>query len=1580
MKEKGCMSKINKPFRLLKRICAFVLCAAVCLGCFYTAKPMKAEASSTRNSGVRDNRGMILKITMGSVTTDQILYFCVKYYDSKNVLRNYYITPTDKSLQEGLSLVESKIGSSTADMKLSYLDAGEYKNNKYYYKGLGSVFNSYTKAKALVPYDTNYFYFETPYEFGKIAGVSFFARYREGGKNEISIQDVSLYKVSYLYDIDMERTVSGSYFIDFEGKRLMKSKIERTFSWSQADTVFDFDSLKYYDKTTVDFGKKFYSAEYNTDKLSNISDDREINHSVKYSIQINIADIAGAGAEFNNSRIHDTGSHSNFYDLWVRECLDFELEYTDSEGLKHIMQAPVILSSLYKAFSGSGDVSPTSVVSGFFQQGESVIFDVLFLNTSEVNFANTKLKYGRELAKKELGYEFKTEQQSLSKNCNLKDTGNDKIVISSVVVYDSFSSTYKASMSGGFVDAVITGNPVWYYKGITGFEIPEESTVFLQLQQYSGGEITDNTINPVGKFLITLKTDSPASASTTADINVKIHYLNYSGKLTVTDAIKVKDAVSDYCGYWPCMNNKNTVRDYQYFAYESGAYSDGTLSFIVDVSNVDRFVGMTFSVTSLDPNPADDWQCTAIGIYELTSVGKRVCSWNKTSTDNYYSDRTISRSYKGINISPTMDGAALVEPGTEVYVEFTSGGSLIEDNDVDLRELRYHMSYEDALQNLGFTKQRAIYNVKVAVAGNIADGTPNEDCGSRNRFYFKLVFEDGASAYVLANQQLSSDGFTSGVEHEFQITTNRDMGQLVAVKILPENQNEDSDVFDKLKINTITVSKAGREGLSLSWKIDINDWITIDYSDKGAKDSIRGQSGRTENDLAQTFRVTSSGYSLNMMFAIETIGYLDNQFEGRISVDIDYIDSNNSIQTRKITDLVSRFNEYAGKTADKKTFTPVNANEPFEATEINRKFFLFPNHTDRFFVSLDDVTQIVRMNVTLKGTTAGRWRIGGVSAYRVITVGNRILNENNEYQYSGEVKLVAQSNNGAVYDFQYIASGIPNTYQIAFGENKIDVDLSNTWISSVSYIPQSNDDSINVYAYMKDNMKNLGTYELKMEADYSLSDETDYQTFANLKAEPKSNMFYAKGIQVSGMRSLRRIGLKSDSIDIQVAKVDYMIVEHIRSGVVINTYYIDFGGADVGMKNIYVYSKPSTDTRNSLEKQTLTFMVSNDSLSPNIVKDASDLAVCLTYTSSCDPESGTLTSPNMFVSDLNISKLTSGSIITMEYSQKYVKDITGITFIAQGGVSDCVKIKSARVSSETKSDENYEIENIYSFGSEMTDFITFSPKKMTLTASTSESATVPQGSSKSVGILSVGLTSKGGVTGLPGGAKVRMKIAYYDDYGQIREMTVQDISKVMTGGSLNPGDKLYLRIMISGISAVRYMEFEPYDAAGTGSVSWALASVDYSLSVKPDIITDVRYPNATVVTGSPETVGFGNVSLKVAAYISAEGSEEVERRGFSYGVESSEGILTHLGGSVSFTPSIEGSISGINVKCHRVSVTAAGSTVTNDVTGDVLEITTNEGLVESVLFNPETAGDYRIVFSSQEISSVTVEINVSVTE
>lgn len=186
-----------------------------------------------------------------------------------------------------------------------------------------------------------------------------------------------------------------------------------------------------------------------------------------------------------------------------------------------------------------------------------------------------------------------------------------------------------------------------------------------------------------------------------------------------------------------------------------------------------------------------------------------------------------------------------------------------------LTTLPTSMTYNDALKNLGLSIVKCTYQISVDVADV-------EDAGSSNYFYFQLVFENGTSAVVLANQQLSSDSFRQGTTESFQIKTTQNYGNVTAVRIICDNTSSTSDVFDKLNIEGITITLNSDSGISKTWLVERVGWIDITYVDEGADYGVDGleefaqTDGLSNGENVKEFAVTRTATAVDLLFCVST--------------------------------------------------------------------------------------------------------------------------------------------------------------------------------------------------------------------------------------------------------------------------------------------------------------------------------------------------------------------------------------------------------------------------------------------------------------------------------------------------------------------------------------------------------------------------------------------------------------------------------------------------------------------------------------------------------------------------------------
>ena len=245
---------------------------------------------------------------------------------------------------------------------------------------------------------------------------------------------------------------------------------------------------------------------------------------------------------------------------------------------------------------------------------------------------------------------------------------------------------------------------------------------------------------------------------------MQFHYLSLKDKELVSDTYNVKDYVQQFYGEW--------AGNISEFAYKYGFSQGSMVQFMIPLQGVREFTDVSIKVEG-----DDEWQVGGITIAMVSSYEGRTAVWQEVvskevelsnpSQPRYLSHLRYSRTVKADapcftlgNVprsgNPIAPGDPGWEPGTLVQDdgEWTTisgeGGDVTTKEDVDWSELSRYMTFSDTQQDLGFTKERAVYTVTVKVAGDKAATGPDhnpidDDCGSANLFYFQLIFENGAS-------------------------------------------------------------------------------------------------------------------------------------------------------------------------------------------------------------------------------------------------------------------------------------------------------------------------------------------------------------------------------------------------------------------------------------------------------------------------------------------------------------------------------------------------------------------------------------------------------------------------------------------------------------------------------------------------------------------------------------------------------------------------------------------------------------------------------------------------------------------
>ncbi len=1515
----------------------------------------------------------LMRVDTGVNPGTNVMYLGVRYTDTQGVERTEFLFPHENSMQDGFALAE-KYGTPKTRQELVESVTG-YKTQ-----------NSYSTSDGLRAYSYDYYLFSPHYELKEFLGIDVFLRYpmNRSYTKGWTCAGLYFYRVDELYGIDMAGYYSDNYYISFKGE--LMSRLEIQGSGGVVDFELDKSDILYRLGREADTG-------YTLDTVNQPYDSR----ADEFLFKIDFADVAGGGVEALAANYSSSGDRRLSSPI---EAMTLRVTYLDSLGEERTVDMPVITSMLTWAVE-KGALNASLPIAGIAQQGESVMFPGRLPDF--VEFKTVTLIYGSNAAQKAR----LVEPSSGGYASRIKELTNDSINIAGFQIYNadvgvSLGASSKLTNNARLdLEVSNTAAPDYYYTGnnVSGMMVKPGGSVILSdlMRPYTPGAALKPKQDP-NNYIVVITTDDMDRAGTQEDIHLRIGYVSTTGSPRETDAISLREAAQNYYGYWPGINGDA--------AYTGAMCAKGQLVIALPIADVNKFTSATFIMNT---HATDDWQMKDIKIYNTSEIGPRQIVWEITG----FSDRRIWRSFDESETAVVarypnlLDDAedSKVYLGGNVYTQTIYFGedakSVIEQNQekLDWSEIRYSMTIKEAMQDLGFAQADSTYRVDVKVASNSESSMDSGDCGSQNLFYFKLNFESGSSGYVLANQQLTADGFRADRTETFYITTNEDYGALSAVSIIPEDDSgsDNQDPFDKLNISNIVVSKEASGGVAKAWRVENVGWIDVNYRDKGAESTASGRPGRTEGEIAHSYPVTSQGYSMNLLFAMSTGSYdksssasnydittVNPTYRGSMVATIEYYDTSGMLRKQSV-DVVRAMYEYAARNPEyySETYRASDGNNETRAKS-DPSFMFRGGHVDRFYVMLTDVKQIVRVRMGLSSEVATTWKLDRLDVYQLCSDGVLQLTATDEYRRTNKVEPLCVSTEDSGYALFTMAPensmqtlGEEQSMVVNMTANTIDVKMEGSnWTSAITREPNNKNDMLNIYVYMGESEVPISEYDMNCSVVWGNANTAGAQTSAvgKLDKAPNANMFYYTGFKVSGISALYGIALKGSYREVLNARIDHVVVQHVRSGVTIGSYYFYANASAESQVTLsYDPENPGVDTDITANgRQVVKLFFAPDMEEMLLSPDVSDIAVAIRYRTTNDAgmagsEGAYYNSHFEFLSKLKLpdekgakyTRITPGMVAEVEFNEPYIGEIVGITLATVGNAK--AELDSACVGLYT--DNSGKASGWYDFA----NGAVLSATPYTL-----------QATSKSVAPVELTFTTNKDATTVSSGADsgltcpIRMTVVYTSaQTGGREETTFNDIRKYLVNGDFGAGKTATIQMFMRDVSAIRSVTLEPYTIDTVSSAIWGLTDVSCKAIVNGEVKSSGPVTvNRIIAEDSPVSVNFSEVymKLKASAYNDTSGVT-VER---NTDVNGSTEIAVKSGGNVTITPTLVGSLdgygyqvsatseSGAEVFCYRVSDGKIVFTAPENTSGNVVKynvtVSSQEspGVKSSVLINVES--------------------------
>ena len=1406
----------------------------------------------------------------GGEAADNILYFVLEYTTAR-AKRSVVLMPGIDAVSESLDIASAA--------------GNRYARENSVFTCFGYSTDDYRDRVGLGSLATDQMMFTTPEPIVTVDKIQIFGKKTDEG-SDWSCQGMRVFKVNTLYGVDMYGWYSNEYFIDFDGEVIADAVMapgSGFFRWNNTGGTFNIvgDSVPngtagctLINTATNSTIRESYETRYNTKSFVGSGHTTQADH--KTFLRLDFADTGGAGFE-TLAASYELGSKTPISRMGLCECAVLIVRYEDIYGCIREAELPLIVNSLGWAMETLGNVA----LAGYAQQGDSIA--VCAVLPDYKSFSSASITMGHEGVLAVTGLEYSAvNAQALART---KASEADDINYTCFAVYEDVDvdvaldgATLRTRFRAG------DNNPVAFASSssVNGIVVHSRDNVDKQTAQQTQINRTYFTTQEYSpymqllpqdnteKYLITLYTDNVETAGTTADLYLQFHYISLKDKELVSQAYNVRELVRQFYGEWP-----GNVSE---FAYTYGMSQGGKIQFMISLSGVKLFTNVSVKIDG-----QDEWQMRGLSIAAVNSYDSRSAAWSEIAssekdpadptTSRYKSHLVLSRNVNVKRVEYTIGkpyepaptepkpGEDNWEAGTLIqddgnYKTLDVNGTVIDEKeDIDWSRISRYMQYDDAIQDLGFAKKRCNYVVTLTVGGDKTTAN-DDDCGSKNLFYFQLVFESGSSGCILANQQILGDAFRTGAEVTFNIPTTQDYGDLVAINVIPDDQDGNSDIYDKLNIKSIKVVRDTDDAISPTWYFENNDkdglgWVGIEYRDPGEAAAQKRSEGRTLSEIATTYNVTSSSYSAKFLVSITTGTYAksvtgkfdiegrpitvqDVVLEGGMTMSYNYFDSEGRLRSQEPMDIIELMNEYSGRKGTTTRTVPSDVGDIIEEMDYyvsDPQYQFRPGKTDSFWIDIDDIYQLVDMKLQIKSSVVTKWNITDVSVYLIRGKGTRYINGNGEYDYrynAGETPLLVtqwtrESLTKDVEVYRKLQGTGIGEINIQFGTNPISInEKTGSWTAEVTREPKSNKDTFNlvIYPTIDNKYADPSSYTLVSAVRYTdtLNKRPMQVSTGNMKLgkdQDGRTRFYAMGRTASNRDDLSGVDVKSSSRQTITAPMSVGYLQRVRNGVLIETYYL------LGIANAEIGGTMTIYTNENRSTQRVIFQASPDTAEQTLSPEANDLAVAI-YFRTNGPTGVELRSKYVYLTDQGYTKVKPGEMFELDYNLGDVTEVAGVSFVSVGQLD--MKIENVLVADQTGDDL---IEQKWYYQG------TIIPKTTPARYAMDTGHT---------GLFRLDLETAADEPSLNSGTDtpIRMTISYYDRRGTTLTKTYSDITPyIQTGEGFEAGGTDNIRILVPDFQEIRWVSLEPWDDNADNIASWKLAKLTAASDLTGKGITKV---------------------------------------------------------------------------------------------------------------------------------------------
>lgn len=1470
-----------------------------------------------------------------------VQYIAVKYKTVKGLNQTKYILMTDDPLIDSYDYMSKK-----APENKELTDRHKKLESLNYY------INEPSQPKALEPWSVNEYLFKTEEDIAEITGVDVLME-----TGSWTVQGIVISKVTKIAGYGECGFYSGNYFFGLGKQRIceLEKKKKGTLTISaNGDALLHLAS-----NDSAYFG------------LKQLKEDKQdaIPFRDLYTFRIDFGDTLEGGLE---SYLKNSARDGDIVPDGFVEDLALEVEYKDKNGWNRIVTMPVMMSAFGQYLTSKDKVNSM----GLAQRGETVAFTGILpeydklVSTTLYSGSNARSKLestGGFRLRKQSGLQSSLDGDNYSVTgisvykgtCRLSNTDEGTDIVTGEKL-KSYTTTYSFAQS----------DPLYYYTTDVdgGRSLSASSKEKITMRTYKkGSPLVSQSFRDTNLLIRLLTDDTSTRSGTRGNVTVRLHYLNNNDKEVTSMPISMKSGANDYLGRWP--SNAGIVSD---FAYSYGMKPG---NYVEVATRLDDLVMLLDVEVSVEEAAGDEYQLSGISIATVEDIGRRRIYKQECQGEGDISGYRIVRSNTHAEISPfpiKFKSPKLIVPGeTQSFNVGGSGaaGGYSSNSGADYNGMRYSMTYEQTKLNLGFAKALKSYDVNVKVADDSENANDNGDSGSVNNFYFQLQFRNGNSGYVLANQQLSSDGFRAGYQELFTVSVNRDYGELKSVRVIPEDIEEESDIFDKLNIERITVTEKTNGGAAVEYVLEDVGWVGIDYHDSAEAAAISGRKGRSASQISSRFSVSYQRNVVGLLCEMTTLPWtgLDiGESSGdevepttSISCDLEYVDTFDQPQTISF-DIVRRMAEYMKMTPKNFEASADGSDKSYfqnMGTISDPKWMLRPNHTDRFILpGIPNLKSVKKMTVyavnrNSKGTTY--WVIGGVSISEVLEDGALSLTSDDEYYRNLVTNPLCRNLSSREKEVMTLPTGVSQPLTFKFSDNELVYNESNTWVTPVTRLPESEDDTINAFIYPSETSRDVDGIKVKMAAQYSMAFSQMRQVSANLStygSGTEDAMFYITGLSAPGMEGLKTLGLSCVNSRMLF---NHAIIQHVKEGVVVSNYYVPLnnGSAIIGLKGIPM--NMSDEQLDKPARQEVHLALGTDTVESSLVAEDNDIAVAIKYRSTLDNGQSEYYSPYKYLTDIDYKKITPGMMIDVPFTLPFVSEITGYRIGAFGNINASVEGAIIADYSYDSVQTDVQTGEVSYTGLTRDGVYSFSTSRE-LGNAISELGNAKPGMKGDETVNLLDLTFKTADASADGESgtdtPVQMTFNYVDHFGQTRSRVIPDVRPYIQADKkkFETGKEARIEILLGECSDLISIDVRPYSQAEGERASWTVESISGSLELGD------RQINRTINQTFTDIEG-GTINIKEARL----STSVVDNMGKTYRVtDHNFSMMAKEGDKITVQPRIDVG-GGYTAQAFWVV-----NGVETDVTSTVLMRQNNDVVFTAPTNTSQTAETYKVVITS----------------